>query len=46
MSTQFWIRKEMKTGGVGLSMKSKSLCFLFFSIPQKAENSLPNYLKR
>ena len=46
ISTQFWIRKEMKTGGVGSYMNSKSLCFLLFSFNKTKENCLPVYLKR
>ncbi len=40
-STQFWIRKEMKTCGVGSYMNSKSLCFLLFSFNKTNENRLP-----
>jgi hypothetical protein len=34
-STQFLTRKEMKTGGDGKSMKSKSICFLFLFLLTK-----------
>ncbi len=40
-STQFWIRKEIKTGGVGSCMNSKSLCSLLFSFNKTNENRLP-----